>query len=70
MSSTADQQTTIAPVTEWTEAQKRGITTVGRSLLVSAAAGSGKTSVLVTKTKIGSMHSNNVSEQDKDHRSR
>ena len=31
---------------------------------------SGKTSVLVAKEKIGSMHSNNVSEQDKDHRSR
>src|SRR5207302_7418274 len=31
---------------------------------------SGKTSVLVPKEKIGSMHSNSASEQDKDHRSR
>ena len=31
---------------------------------------SGKTSILVAKEKIGSMHSNAASEQDKDHRSR
>jgi len=30
----------------WTAEQTRGITTIGRSLLVSAAAGAGKTSVL------------------------
>lgn len=34
---------------EWTDPQRRGITTVGRSLLVSAAAGSGKTSVLAER---------------------
>lgn len=33
----------------WTDAQRRGITTTGRSLLVSAAAGSGKTAVLAER---------------------
>jgi ATP-dependent helicase/nuclease subunit A len=33
----------------WTDDQKRGITTVGHSLLVSAAAGSGKTAVLAER---------------------
>ena len=32
--------------TEWTPSQRAGVTTVGRGLLVSAAAGSGKTTVL------------------------
>jgi ATP-dependent helicase/nuclease subunit A len=34
---------------EWTKQQRRGIETVGRSLLVSAAAGSGKTAVLAER---------------------
>lgn len=34
---------------QWTEAQERGITAVGKSLLVSAAAGSGKTTVLAER---------------------
>jgi ATP-dependent helicase/nuclease subunit A len=34
------------PVTKWTPEQRAGIETTGRSLLVSAAAGSGKTAVL------------------------
>jgi ATP-dependent helicase/nuclease subunit A len=34
---------------QWTDAQKRAITTRGRSLLVSAAAGSGKTAVLAER---------------------
>jgi ATP-dependent helicase/nuclease subunit A len=34
---------------EWTDAQKRAITTTDKSLLVSAAAGSGKTSVLAER---------------------
>src|SRR3954470_24283718 len=34
---------------QWTPEQLRGITTVGHSLLVSAAAGSGKTSVLAER---------------------
>jgi dipeptidyl-peptidase-4 len=38
--------------------------------LMAVEGGSGKTSVLVAKDKIGSMHSNSVSEQDKDHRNR
>ena len=38
--------------------------------LMAADGESGKTSVLVAKEKIGSMHSSNASEQDKDHRSR
>jgi ATP-dependent helicase/nuclease subunit A len=38
-----------ASATKWTEAQSAGITTVGRSLLVSAAAGSGKTAVLAER---------------------
>ena len=33
----------------WTEAQRRGIVTTGRSLLVSAAAGSGKTAMLAER---------------------
>src|SRR5436190_22514287 len=33
----------------WTDAQLRGITTTGHSLLVSAAAGSGKTAVLAER---------------------
>src|SRR5436309_14832453 len=33
----------------WTDEQARGITTVGRSLLVSAAAGSGKTTILAER---------------------
>src|SRR4051794_33583390 len=33
----------------WTDAQWRGISTTGRSLLVSAAAGSGKTAVLAER---------------------
>ncbi|MBC8108514.1 MAG: helicase-exonuclease AddAB subunit AddA [Anaerolineae bacterium] len=37
------------PATQWTEAQKRAIHTVGQSMLVSAAAGSGKTSVLAER---------------------
>src|SRR3954447_8394241 len=37
------------PPSPWTEAQWRGITTTGRSLLVSAAAGSGKTAVLAER---------------------
>src|SRR6476646_7376441 len=35
--------------TRWTEAQQRAINTVGQSLLVSAAAGSGKTAVLAER---------------------
>ena len=35
--------------TKWTADQLAGITTVGRSLLVSAAAGSGKTAVLAER---------------------
>ena len=35
--------------TRWTEAQRRGIVTTGRSLLVSAAAGSGKTAMLAER---------------------
>src|SRR5436190_1733400 len=34
---------------QWTDAQWRGISTTGRSLLVSAAAGSGKTAVLAER---------------------
>lgn len=34
---------------KWTEAQRRGIATTGRSLLVSAAAGSGKTAMLAAR---------------------
>src|SRR5688572_19157479 len=34
---------------DWTEEQRRGIETAGRSLLVSAAAGSGKTAVLAAR---------------------
>jgi ATP-dependent helicase/nuclease subunit A len=37
------------PARKWTDAQRAGITTVGHSLLVSAAAGSGKTSVLAER---------------------
>src|SRR6185436_10264893 len=37
------------PARRWTDAQWRGITTTGRSLLVSAAAGSGKTAVLAER---------------------
>src|ERR1700742_567612 len=33
----------------WTEAQQKGITTTGRDLLVSAAAGSGKTTILAER---------------------
>src|SRR5688500_7730922 len=33
----------------WTDEQRRGIETAGRSLLVSAAAGSGKTAVLAAR---------------------
>jgi ATP-dependent helicase/nuclease subunit A len=35
--------------TQWTEAQRRGIVTTGRSVLVSAAAGSGKTAMLAER---------------------
>src|SRR3954470_4060794 len=35
--------------TKWTPAQERAIHTVGRSLLVSAAAGSGKTAMLAER---------------------
>ena len=35
--------------TPWTEPQKRGITTTGRNILVSAAAGSGKTAMLAAR---------------------
>ena len=38
--------------------------------LMSAEGGTGQTSMLVPKEKIGSMHSSNATEQDKDHRSR
>ena len=38
-----------SPARQWTDEQRRGITTVGHSLLVSAAAGSGKTSVLAER---------------------
>jgi dipeptidyl-peptidase-4 len=38
--------------------------------LIAAWGGSGETTVLVPKAKIGSMHSNAASEKDKDHRSR
>ncbi len=34
---------------KWTPEQESGITTTGRSLLVSAAAGSGKTSILAAR---------------------
>jgi ATP-dependent helicase/nuclease subunit A len=44
---TASQGTSKA--TRWTEAQLRGIQTTGHSLLVSAAAGSGKTSMLAER---------------------
>src|SRR5687768_14718644 len=37
------------PARNWTEAQLRGIRTTGHSLLVSAAAGSGKTAVLAER---------------------
>src|SRR3954471_1148806 len=37
------------PARQWTAEQRAGITTVGHSLLVSAAAGSGKTSVLAER---------------------
>src|SRR4051812_41511156 len=37
------------PARQWTDEQRAGITTVGHSLLVSAAAGSGKTSVLAER---------------------
>ena len=37
------------PSTPWTPEQRRGIETVGRSLLVSAAAGSGKTAMLAER---------------------
>ena len=37
------------PARQWTKEQAAGITTVGHSLLVSAAAGSGKTSVLAER---------------------
>src|SRR5688500_9748738 len=40
---------TPKPAREWTKEQRAGITTVGHSLLVSAAAGSGKTSVLAER---------------------
>lgn len=39
----------MAAKVQWTEAQQRGITTTGRSLLVSAAAGSGKTAILAER---------------------
>jgi dipeptidyl-peptidase-4 len=42
----------------------------GNNDLMAVDGESGKTSVLVAKEKIGSMQSNSVSEQDKDHRSR
>ncbi len=38
-----------SPTREWTQDQRRGIVTTDRSLLVSAAAGSGKTSVLAER---------------------
>src|SRR5688500_18077354 len=37
------------PARNWTDEQRAGITTVGHSLLVSAAAGSGKTAVLAER---------------------
>ena len=40
---------TPGPARRWTDAQWRGITTTGHSLLVSAAAGSGKTAVLAER---------------------
>src|SRR5215212_10187439 len=40
---------TVPRAGRWTDAQWRGITTTGRSLLVSAAAGSGKTAVLAER---------------------
>ena len=39
----------LTPTRKWTDAQLRGIRTVGHSLLVSAAAGSGKTAVLAER---------------------
>ncbi|HEY3991049.1 MAG TPA: alpha/beta fold hydrolase [Acidobacteriaceae bacterium] len=42
----------------------------GAGNLIAVDGKSGKTSMLVAKEKIGSMHSNAASEQDKDHRSR
>src|SRR5215212_7224487 len=40
---------TVPRAGRWTDAQWRGISTTGRSLLVSAAAGSGKTAVLAER---------------------
>src|SRR5207249_10573281 len=40
---------TKAAESKWTDAQWAGISTTGRSLLVSAAAGSGKTAVLAER---------------------
>src|SRR5947209_7450496 len=40
---------TTARITNWTEDQRKAIEEVGHSLLVSAAAGSGKTSVLAER---------------------
>ena len=37
------------PIASWTDAQRRGIETTGHSLLVSAAAGSGKTTMLAQR---------------------
>ena len=37
------------PARQWTDAQRRGIETIGHSLLVSAAAGSGKTAMLAAR---------------------
>src|SRR5690349_20376128 len=38
-----------APIRKWTDAQRLGIQTTGHSLLVSAAAGSGKTAMLAAR---------------------
>ena len=45
----SETPTERTPEREWTDAQKAGITTTGKSLLVSAAAGSGKTTVLAER---------------------
>ena len=55
---------------EWSPDGLRMTYLNGNDDLMAVDGESGKTSVLVAKEKIGSMQSNSVSEQDKDHRSR
>ena len=55
---------------EWSPDSSRMTYLNGDGDLMAVDGESGKTSVLVPKEKIGSMHSSTASEQDKDHRSR